>query len=506
MPTGQPPAETLARPGTVATSLASQRLGVPTVVYFVLSAAAPLTVVGGVVSTGFAVTGVTGIPLAFLVVAVVLAVFAVGYVAMARHLTNAGAFYAYITAGLGRPAGVAAAWVALLAYNGLQVGLYGGLGAVAPPLLASWFGLHVAWWTVALVAWALVAVLGQLRVDVNGRVLAVLLIAEISIILVLSAVEVAHPAGGAPSLTTLTPGNLATDGVGAVLALATLGFVGFESAVVFSEESRSPRRTVPLATYTSIALVGLVYAFASWAMTIAAGPGHIVASAQENGPETLFVLAGAHLDTVFVDVGHALFVTSLFAAMVSFHNTVARYAFALGRENVLPTWLGRTHVRTGAPRGASLAQSTVGLAVIALFAAMGWDPLVRLFFWSGTGGALGVITLLTATSAAVVVFFARRPVAEALWRRRLTPVVATALLGTVLVLTLANFDTLLGVDPGAPVRWAIPGAYLGLAVLGAAWALVLRARRPRVYATIGLGADAVTARAEAAVPARGGQA
>ena len=43
------------------------------------------------------------------VLAVVLAVFSVGHVAMARHITNAGAFYAYIAHGIGRPAGQRAA-------------------------------------------------------------------------------------------------------------------------------------------------------------------------------------------------------------------------------------------------------------------------------------------------------------------------------------------------------------------------------------------------------------
>lgn len=114
-----------ARPSNVTAALARDRLGVPAIIFFVMSAATPLTVVAGV----------TGIPLAFLIVAIVLGVFSVGYVAMARHVANAGAFYAYVAQGLGRPLGVAAAWIALLAYNALQVGLYGAIGAAAGPLL-----------------------------------------------------------------------------------------------------------------------------------------------------------------------------------------------------------------------------------------------------------------------------------------------------------------------------------------------------------------------------------
>ena len=63
------------------------------------------------------------------------------------------------------------AWVALVAYNALQVGLYGAIGAAATPLLNAWFAVDVAWWVVAMVAWVIVAVLGQMHVDVNGGLL-----------------------------------------------------------------------------------------------------------------------------------------------------------------------------------------------------------------------------------------------------------------------------------------------------------------------------------------------
>ena len=86
-------------------SLAKDRLGIPSVVFFVMSAAAPLTVVAGVVTTGYGNTQVLGIPFGFVTIAVILGIFSVGYVAMSRHITNAGAFYTYVSNGLGRPLG-----------------------------------------------------------------------------------------------------------------------------------------------------------------------------------------------------------------------------------------------------------------------------------------------------------------------------------------------------------------------------------------------------------------
>jgi amino acid transporter len=177
------------RPGSMSRALARDRLGVPAVLFFVLAGVAPLTVAAGVIPTAYATTGLTGIPAAFLVIAVILAIWASGYVAMTRHIRNAGAFYAFISAGLGRVTGVAAALVALLAYSFLQVGLYGAFGPNAAAEAAAHLGLHAAWWAWALAAWAVVTVLGLGRVDITGRVLGVLLCAEIAVTAVISSLN-----------------------------------------------------------------------------------------------------------------------------------------------------------------------------------------------------------------------------------------------------------------------------------------------------------------------------
>ncbi|MDF5758280.1 APC family permease [Spongiactinospora sp. TRM90649] len=480
-------------PDAIEGALAADRLGAPSVVYFVLSAAAPLTVVAGVVTTAYAVTGITGLPIAFLAVGAVLALFSVGYVAMGRRIANAGAFYAYVTRGLGRPSGIAAAWIALIAYNALQVGLYGAFGAATVPLVQQWAGLSVPWWVLALVSWLLVAVLGLMRVDVNGRLLAVLLTAEVAVILLFDAADLLNPAGGAISMAALSPGELLAPGAGALLVIATTGFVGFESSVVFSEESRDPRRTVPAATYASVGIIAVLYALSSWALTVAAGPGDVVRLAREGQAETIFILAEGHLGGTVVEIARVLFVTSLLAAMISFHNTTARYFFALGRERVLPGAFGRTGPRTGAPKVGSLTQSALGVIVIVIFASLGLDPLVNLFFYGGTFGGFGILLLITATSVSVIAYFARDPGAESRWRRVVAPVIATFALATMVILALANFSTLLGVPPESPLRWILPSIYAVAVVLGLLWALVLRSGRPAVYERIGMGARAVTA-------------
>jgi amino acid transporter len=374
------------------------------------------------------------------------------------------------------------------------------VGAATTPLLDAWFGWDLPWWIIAGAAWAIVAVLGVRRIDVNGRILAVLMVAEIAIIVIFSAADLLHPAGGRITVDTLAPANLAGPGLGALLVLAVLGFVGFENSVVFSEESRNRDRTVATATYTSIVVIAALYGLSSWAMTVATGPDQITARATEHGPDLLFVLATERLGSTVADIGHALFATSLIAAMISFHNTTARYTFALGREGVWPRLFGRTNP-AGAPKAGSLTQSGIGLAVIVLYAITGWDPVTRLFFWAGTSGGLGVLLLIATTAIAIPTYFARHPTDEPAWRRLIAPTVAAVLMLGVAALAVANFATVLGPAP-ALLPTAVPAAYLLVAILGAAYALWLRATRSPVYPRIGLGARSdLPAPAVAAGPA-----
>jgi len=111
-----------------------------------------------------------------------------------------------------------------------------------------------------------------------------------------------------------------------------------------------------------------------------------------------------------------LFLTSLFAAMLAFHNCVWRYAFALGRDGVLPGILSRTGA-SNIPVTVSLAQSATGLAVIAGFALAGAQPMQDLFFDLGTTGGFGLLLLYALTSAAVIGFPPGTPGGNP-WKRR----------------------------------------------------------------------------------------
>jgi amino acid transporter len=207
----------------------------------------------------------------------------------------------------------------------------------------------------------------------------------------------------------------------------------------------------------------------------------------------VFNLAANTLGSAWATIGHVLLLTSVIAAMISYHASASRYVFSLGREGVLPAGFGRTLPRTGAPLWGSVTQSIIGVVVILAYAAAGLDPLVNLFFWLGTTGGFGVLLLLTGTSAAVIGYF-RRNGGESVWRATVAPLIAFIALAAAVVLSVVNFATLLGVAPNSAARWAFPAAFLVVAVGGILWATFLRVRRPAVYQRIGLGVAAETGR------------
>lgn len=477
----------------VESALARNRLGVFAVVFFVLAAAAPMTVIFGGAPSAFTVTGVLGIPVAYLAVAVVLAVFSVGYLAMSRRIVNAGALSTYVTQGLGKVPGVAASFIAVTAYAALLFGMIGGFGAVLSGWLDTRFGIGIGWLAFALAGNAAIGVLGVKKIDLNGRVLAVLLVGEVAVSLIFSIVAVAHPAGGVVTFDTLSPGLLVGPGAGAALVVAVTGFVGFEQTAVFAEESRDPRRTVPRATKLAIAIPALLYAFGAWSMTVATGPDRIVQQATTHGTELMFVIAGPYVGQFLIDLGHLLLVTSLFAGALAFHNTAARYLFSLGRERVLPRSLGRTSPASRAPKNASIWLTVASALVIVWYALNGLDPIVHLFFWLTVLGGLGVLILLAATSLSELVYFHHPANADGLtaWQRRIAPALAFLALTAILTVTLQQFATVAGVDPTSPIRWLLPSVFAVAATIGVLVALRIRATKPDVYAGIGLGAVGV---------------
>src|SRR5215471_3031103 len=114
------------------------------VVFVVIAAAAPMAAMVGNTPLALLYGNGPGLPVAYLVAAVALLCFSVGYAAMSRRVVNTGAFYTYVARGIGRPPAVGAAYLAVLSYTALTIGLAGAFGVFVHVVLDS-VGVSVAW-------------------------------------------------------------------------------------------------------------------------------------------------------------------------------------------------------------------------------------------------------------------------------------------------------------------------------------------------------------------------
>ena len=473
-------------------TLAADRIGPASVLASALGATAPLAVLITVVPAAYARGGGPLVPLTFVALAVVLLLFSVGYAAMADRAPFAGAMYAYVARGLGRPAGLGAAWVALLSYTALQAALYGVAGAAAAPLIGNWFGVHALWWEVAAACWFLVAIAGTVRVVVLGVLLTLIVVAEAAVLSGFAAADIIHPAGDHLSRAAILPGHpsaIDRPVLGLLLAFGALAFVGFETTGVYAEETTRPRRDAGRATYAVVICFALLVAVPAWALAVAAGPDRVGVLADTRGSEMVFDLASARLAPWAVTMGRVVVVTGLLGAMVALQATISRYFFALGREQIFPRVLGRAPRRTSAPRAAALTQTVLTGAALGAAVLAGVDAPGVLARRLAALGGLGVLVLLLATSLAALLHLNRVPnaKAEGVGARFIAPVLSTVSLGVLCYLAFRNLPALLSVRPSDNLIWIVPGTLGAVALIGLLHAAMLRATRPAIYAGIGHG-------------------
>jgi amino acid transporter len=464
------------RPVAAPRGLDRRALGANSLFFFGVGASAPLTAVVGGIVAALAGTQIASVAAAFVVLTVALFLFSVGYASMARHLPHAGPLYAHIARGLGPVRGVGAAAVLILCYNAIQICLYGLLGATLADAVGG------PWWAWAVAAWAVIAVLGVAHVRLNAQVLAGLLVLEIVVVVAFNLAAFAHPADGSVDLTPLLPTHLFSDGVGSVIALSAACFIGYETSLAFVEEARTPQAAAR-ATLGSLLFLGCLFTVSALAVVTATGASGVGLASVD----LIFgVLRDAYGPLVSL-LANVLLVTSIVAAGLSFHQTVARYVFVLGRERLLSAKLGYVRDGSGVPVGGSVAQSAVAIAVLLGWALFRLDPMV-LFTAGAAVAALGLMAVMAVACVAVLRFYRKGGGGnEGAWTRVVAPSLGAVAMGALVAVVVSNLHSLIGVDTGSLAVWIVPGLIAAVALAGLLAGFVVRARQPAITAGLGLG-------------------
>ena len=453
------------------------------IVFFVIAAAAPLTGMLGIIPVAIRLGNGAGVPGAFVVAGVILLIFSVGYAAMSRQVVNAGAFYAYLARGLGQSFGVGGAFVAIASYTTMQVGVYALFGFFAALIVNPLVALHLPWFAYSAVAIALVQFLGMRKLDLNGLVLGLFITAEMGILLALSLSIVLH--GGGPegfNLRPFAPREVFSGHPGIAIMFALASFVGFEATAIYGEESRNPKRTVPLATYAAVSIIMVFFAFTTWAIIGSYGVDHVVAAAFADPGNFWFAKSDAYPGVIGTGIMQALLLSSIFACLLAFHNTITRYLYALGREGLLWGFLAGIHPRFQSPYKASYAQT--GCAVVGVLGSVliGADPLTVIFSWTSAFATIGIVGLQFLVSAAVIVFFRRNGLDKRVWNTMVAPVLGMSGLGYALYLLVVNLPALSGSDDGF-VR-SFPWIMLAVMMVGGGGSVRRRGARMRGLAQL----------------------
>ncbi len=449
------------------------------IVFLVIAAAAPLASLIGNLPIALGRGNGVGTPGAFLIAGVTLLCFAVGYAAMSRRIVNTGAFYTYITEGFGTAAGIGSAYTALLAYLAFTFGLAAFFGYFTAIVLAQ-AGLHLPWPLFAAIGIVTVAVLGYRSIDFSSLILGGLMIGEVVILAVFDgSVIAAKGVAAALPAHALAPAQVFTPGLGVSLMVAFTCFLGFESAALYGEEAAEPRRSIPIATYTAVIAIAVFYLFSAWITIGAIEPDDVAARANGETGELMFNVFTRYGGEVLTDIMGVFFFLSLLASYLAIHNAASRYIFALGREWLLPPWVGDAHPHSGAPSRASAVVTALTIVAVAPFALAGLDPfkdgvLVVIGF-----GSFGIIFLQAFAAIAILAYLHRHGgeplwVMAATWAGTIGLIAATIVVAIYFRLLATNESTLVAALP-----FAFPAIVLVCLGLGAVPGLI-RPKRPRI--------------------------
>ncbi len=450
-----------------------------------------------------------GTPAAFMFATVVLTIFSVGYVAMSRKVTTAGGFYSYISHGLGRELGLGSGFAAVVAYSVFEASLAGGfayflqlkLAAIGQATGLNWLG-YIQWPWLAGFMVVLISVITYFDIRLTARLLGIFLIGEILFLLIFDAAMIVRGAttSTAFSIDALNPvkafqGFPAVDklaaGIPAIgLFFAFWSWVGFEMAPNYGEESRNPKRVVPVAMYISVIGLGVFYTLTSWAPFAGYHTVNDAIAQAQNSAYSYYLGPAQQYIGLGVDQALSiLIITGSFACGMAFHNTASRYFYSLGREKVLPAALGTTHPKYKSPHIASITQTVIAALIIVLFAIFaGRDNPTQQAYLDlyGLMAIMGVIVILAVqalVSVAILLYFWQNHGSDVhWWSTVLAPIISFVGQAVVLYLLFANIDFIGGGLQFA--RW-LPWIDLVIFAAGIGLAFYLKSSQPEKYKTLG---------------------
>lgn len=478
---------------TTAGALKRDSVGLLDVVFMAVATAAPIAAMTG--NFPYIVGGGNGIhaPAAFLFATIVLTIFSIGYVAMSKHITAAGAFYGYISHGLGQTAGMVAGALATLAYVVFEAALVFLFATFVTDFITRHLGVEVPWVFPAVLMVVANAALSYFHLNLAAKILGVFLVLEV-LVLMAGALGTLF-SGGGPNGISLEPvmltGAFMGENPGFGLFLAFWSWVGFESTAMYGEESKDPKRIIAKATLISVVGVGLFYTFTSWMLVSEHGfEKALELGKSANASDIVYLQMQNHFGPLMVVLFQSLAISGAFACGLAFHNCASRYIYAMGRDNLIAgasEFLGRTHRVHGSPYVASFIQSAITLGIVLWVFLDGERSAYDMFVLIALLGTLSILIVQATCSLAVIGYFTRVKRQHFHWfSTLLAPLVGATAMSYVIFLLFMNKEAAVG-DALAKTGFfqATPWMVAIVATFALLAALALRKWDPKRYEIVG---------------------
>lgn len=327
--------------------------------------------IGAIIGAGiFVLTGVAAaeyagpaVILSFVVAGLIVACAALAYAELASSIGGCGSAYGYGYAGLGEFVAWVIGWLLILEYSvAIAAVSVGWSGYVTTGLAAMGLDLPVSLTSTSatpggfinLPAALIIITLGLLiaaGAKISSLVNAVMVFIKVSAILLFIAVAVFHvePANWIPFIPEAVYDAGADrfkygwQGILSGAAIVFFAYIGFDAVSTAAEETRNPRRDLPIGILGSLVVCTLLYMLVSGLLT------GVMPYRELNTPSPVadaLLAVGVNWASGLISVGA---VAGLFTVMLVLYFALTRILLAISRDQLLPGWLAHLSPHTKTP-------------------------------------------------------------------------------------------------------------------------------------------------------------
>jgi amino acid transporter len=350
----------------------------------------------------------TSLPLAFLLSMLAAFCTASSLIFFSRRFSSAGSAYAFSSLAFNKFMGFMSGWLLFLAYGLSFPGNTLVFGFFTSALLSQVFGVHISWALFSLVVMVLVVLMVVRGVAISAKVDLVLIIIESVIVLSLALVVIMHGGAHGNTWIVFTPRFASGDWVGILFGMlyGVGAFAGFEASITVAEETKNRYRAVPMAIMTAVALGGVIYVAVSYAIAIGFGAHDSVGLRHASLP--LSVLGARYIGGWMAIVIDGAGMVSSFGVSLAASNAGSRVLYAMGRDGVVFSWLGRLHRRYATPSAAMLLLAAFTAALV-FGLGLPVGPYPTAFSYIGVPTGLFALTLYVLANVGWIRMWWRHP-------------------------------------------------------------------------------------------------